>query len=76
MKLYLITNPGFNKEDRTELAHREFAGSQADARKARIAEEANYKDMKPKDRPVVTVTDVEVPTDKAGLIAYLNELVK
>ena len=76
MKLYLITNPGFENEDRTELAHREFAGSQADARKARIAEEANHKELKKDKRPVITVTEVDVPTHKGGLIDFLNELVK
>jgi hypothetical protein len=75
MKLYLITNPGLENEDRTELSHREYAGTQADARKVRITEEAHYKDMKPKDRPTVAVEEVDVPTDKAGLLAYLNKLV-
>ena len=31
--------------------------------------------MKPKDRPTVAVEEVDVPTDKAGLLAYLNKLV-
>ena len=53
----------------------QFAGSQADARKARIEFEAPFKHLKPKDRPEVTVEEVEVPTDKKGLIEYLNELV-
>lgn len=75
MKLYLITNPGLENEDRTELPHREYAGTQADARKVRIAEEAQYKDMKPKDRPEVEVEEVNIPTDKPGLLAYLNKLV-
>lgn len=34
-----------------------------------------FKHLKPKDRPEVTVEEVEVPTDKKGLIEYLNELV-
>lgn len=53
----------------------QFAGSQADARKARIEFEAPFKAFKPKDRPEVKVEEVEVPTDKKGLIEYLNELV-
>ena len=53
----------------------QFAGSQADARKARIELETTFKHFKPKDRPEVTVEEVEVPTNKKGLIEYLNELV-
>lgn len=74
MKLYLITNPGLAVKDFSN-PHRKYAGTQADARKVRIAEESHYKDMKPKDRPTVTVEEVDVPTDKAGLLAYLNKLV-
>lgn len=74
MKLYLITNPGLAVKDFSD-ASREYSGTQADARKVRITEEAQYKDMKPKDRPTVAVEEVDVPTDKAGLLAYLNKLV-
>ena len=74
MKLYLITNPGLAVKDFSG-PHRKYAGTQSDARKVRIAEEAHYKDMKPKDRPEVKVEEVDVPTDKAGLLAYLNKMV-
>ena len=75
MKLYKITRPihelnGADFDDMTQ-----FAGSQADARKARIELETPFKHLKPKDRPEVTVEEVEVPTDKKGLIEYLNGLV-
>lgn len=75
MKLYKITRPihELNGEDVDDMT--QFAGSQADARKARIELEAPFKALKPKDRPEVTVKEVEVPTDKKGLIEYLNELV-
>lgn len=74
MKLYKITRPihELNGEDVDDMT--QFAGSQADARKARIELEAPFKALKPKDRPEVTVKEVEVPTDKKGLIEYLNEL--
>ena len=52
----------------------EYAGTQADARKVRIAFEAPFKSLKPKERPDVAVEEVDVPTDKAGLLAYLNGL--
>lgn len=80
MKLYKITRPthtikaGERDSDDVEGVT-QFAGSQADARKARIEMEAPFKHLKPKDRPEVTVKEVEVPTDKKGLIEYLNELV-
>ena len=70
MKLYKITAPA--ADDANKIA---FAGSQADARKARIELETPFKHLKPKDRPEVTVEEVEVPTDKKGLIEYLNGLV-
>lgn len=73
MKLYKITRPAdsFNNFEGVT----QFAGSQADARKARIEFEAPFKAMKPKDRPEVTVEEVDVPTDKKGLIEFLNGLV-
>ena len=80
MKLYKITRPthtikaGERDSDDVEGVT-QFAGSQADARKTRIDFEAPFKSLKPKDRPEVTVEEVDVPTDKKGLIDFLNELV-
>lgn len=75
MKLYKVTRPihEFNDEDVDGVV--QFAGTQADARKTRIDFEAPFKSLKPKDRPEVTVEEVDVPTDKKGLIEFLNELV-
>lgn len=75
MKLYKISRPihEFNDEDVDGVV--QFAGSQADARKTRIDFEAPFKSLKPKDRPEVKVEEIDVPTDKKGLIEYLNELV-
>ena len=70
MKLYKITAPA--SDDTNKIA---FAGTQADARKVRIAFEAPFKELKPKERPDVAVEEVDVPTNKAGLLAYLNHLV-
>lgn len=75
MKLYKVTRPihEFNDEDVDGVV--QFAGTQADARKTRIDFEAPFKSLKPKDRPEVKVEEIDVPTDKKGLIEYLNELV-
>ena len=70
MKLYKITAPA--ADDTNKIV---FAGSQADARKARIDFEAPFKSLKPKDRPEVKVEEIDVPTDKKGLIDFLNGLV-
>ena len=75
MKLYKITRPTHELNGEDVAGETVFAGTQADARKTRIEFEAPFKHLKPKERPEVTVEDVEVPTDKAGLIAYLNSLV-
>lgn len=76
MKLYKITDPTPHGADGCDgVSKSKFAGSQADARKTRIEFEAPFKHLKPKDRPEVTVEEVDVPTDKAGLISYLNALV-
>lgn len=80
MKLYKITRPthtikaGERDSDDVEGVT-QFAGSQADARKGRIEFEAPFKALKPKDRPEVTVEEIDVPTDKKGLIEFLNGLV-
>lgn len=75
MKLYKVTRPihEFNDEDVDGVV--QFAGSQADARKVRIDFEAPFKSLKPKDRPEVEVEEIDVPTDKKGLIEFLNGLV-
>ena len=70
MKLYKITAPA--ADDTNKVA---FVGSQADARKARIDFEVPFKHLKPKDRPEVKVEEIDVPTDKKGLIEFLNGLV-
>ena len=75
MKLYKITRPIHEIDDEDVDGDVRFAGSQADARKTRIDFEAPFKSLKPKDRPEVTVEEVDVPTDKKGLIEFLNGLV-
>lgn len=76
MKLYKIHRPihELNGEDVDAVI--EFAGTQADARKTRMNLEEPFKNLKPKDRPNVKVVELDVPTDKKGLIEFLNELVK
>lgn len=71
MKLYKIERPAHGEFPMLV----EFAGSQADARSARLSMEEPFKALKPKDRPKVTVTELDVPTDKKGLIEALNEIV-
>ena len=75
MKLYKITRPVHELNDEDVDGDLRFAGSQADARKTRIDFEAPFKALKPKNRPEVTVEEVDVPTDKKGLIEFLNKLV-
>ena len=76
MKLYKIT-------DATgEFTHKDiicvgtgssaWAGTQSDAGKARREFEAAYKELPAAKRPRVTVEEVDVPTDKKGLLAFLN----
>ena len=75
MKLYKITRLAHTlPNDELAPGRVEYAGTQADARKVRIAFEAPFKELKPKERPDVAVEEVDVPTDKAGLLAYLNHL--
>ena len=76
MKLYKITRLAYilpNDEEIDGVV--QFVGTQADVRKVCIAFEAPFKELKPKERPDVVVEEVDVPTDKAGLLAYLNHLV-
>ena len=75
MKLYKIARPAYHQDETAVKSVTQFAGSQADARKARIELEAPFKALKPKGRPEVKVIELDVPTDKKGLIEFLNELV-
>jgi hypothetical protein len=81
MKLYKITSPYYEFADKvltgsddavTAPRVTEWAGTQADARKIRIGYEEQFKEIKPLKRPKVTVEEVDVPTDKAGLLGFLN----
>ena len=73
MKLYKVISPAYEWTDgEVTKAAVEWAGTQADARKARIAFEQPFKDIKPAKRPRVEVEEVDVPTDKQGLLAWLN----
>lgn len=77
MKLYKITLKEHSDPDGVSYpGDIKFAGSQADARSVRLNFEEPFKPMKPKARPEVTVIELDVPTDKKGLIEFLNELVK
>ena len=77
MNLYKVTSPAHNfgteAEPDINKAATEWHGTQADARKARIAFEVPFKDIKPAKRPRVEVEEVDVPTNKAGLLVWLNE---
>lgn len=76
MKLYKITRPVSSIPNDGDLdAVTRFEGTQADARATRIELEAPFKALKPKDRPEVTVEDIDVPTDKKGLLEFLNGMV-
>lgn len=73
MKLYLVTSPEHAFEDGPVLAKKtSWQGTQADARKARISFEEPFKEIKPLKRPKVVVEEVDVPTNKEGLLTFLN----
>jgi len=73
MKLYLVTSPEHTFEDDVILAKKtSWQGTQADARKARISFEEPFKGIKALKRPKVMVEEVDVPTNKDGLLAFLN----
>ena len=67
MKLYKTTV----KRDE-EFIRATWQGTQADARKIRIEFEQPFKEIKPLKRPKVLVEEVDVPTNKEGLLAFLN----
>ena len=64
MKLYL-TSYLDDSEDRDTDQCKVYHGTQADASKGRVA-------LKKDGMRNIETKDVDVPTDKAGLIAYLN----
>jgi len=73
MKLYRVTSPAHSFEDGLELAVKtSWQGTQADARKIRIEFEQPFKEIKPLKRPKVVVDEVDVPTNKEGLLEFLN----
>lgn len=78
MRLYKISSPShiiFGKEEPDlEIAAKiSWQGNQADARKKRIEFEEPFKEIKAMKRPKVVVEEVDIPTNKDGLLAFLNE---
>lgn len=63
MRLYLTSY----FDDETGTTGQQFDGTQADASKRR-------KTLKTQGMRDIETTDKDVPTDKAGLMAYLNKL--
>lgn len=63
MKLYAITYT----DDEQEKTYTQYVGTQADSSKLRTT-------LKKDGMTNIKAEDAEVPTDKAGLIAYLNKL--
>jgi hypothetical protein len=65
MNLYLTTYI----DDESATTKKNFTGTQSDASKMRVS-------LKKEGMRDIVTNDADVPTDKAGLMAYLNELVK
>lgn len=63
MKLYAT----IYTDGETDKSYTRFVGTQSDASKTRVA-------LKKDGMTAISTDDAEVPTDKAGLIAYLNKL--
>lgn len=76
MKGYKISAPAYHQENADEAtpAMVQWAGSQVDARHMRMALEVPMMYIKPAKRPRVTVEEIEIPTDKTGLLVFLNSL--
>jgi hypothetical protein len=78
MKLYLVTRNDHLIPDTDKCAGlhisaaSQWAGTQADARSIRIAFEEPLKEIKAAKRPKVIVDEIDVPTDKQGLLKFLN----
>jgi len=67
MKLYL-TSYIDDTEGRDTANCKQFTGTLSDASKSRVA-------LKKEGMRDIKTEDVDVPTDKTGLMAYLNKLV-
>lgn len=73
MRLYLVTRPA-------PFWKRVYCSTGADATQERMAQFAGLRNSPDEDAATIkksdiTVEQVDVPTDKAGLLAYLNDLV-
>lgn len=78
MKLYKITDANGRYEHKDLVLVGEgrsvWAGTQSDAGKARREFEAYWKELPSTKRPRVTVEEVDVPTNKPGLLEFLNNI--
>ncbi len=76
MKLYRIPNATGNYIHKDLVIEGDgrvvWAGNQADAGRARREFEAQYKELPAPKRPKIIVEEIDVPTSKTELLAWLN----
>ena len=72
MRAYTVTHPGIPQDDGDTKPFLRYAGSQSEAAgvKRDLWEEKRDTRIKRND---ISIDEVEIPTNKAGLIPWLNE---
>lgn len=72
MRAYTVTHPGLPMKDGDTTPFLQYAGTQSDAADVKRKLWDDHRDSGIK-RGDIEVTEVEIPTDKKGLISWLND---
>ena len=73
MRCYTVTHPGLPTKDGDSKPFKQFAGTQGDAAAVKRDLWEEHRDGGKVKRNDIAIDEVDVPTDKKGLISWLNE---
>ena len=73
MRAYTVTHPGLPQKDGDTKPFCKYAGKQADAAEIKRDLWDEHRDSGKVKRNDIAIDEIEIPTDKAGLISWINE---
>jgi len=73
MRAYTVTHPGLPVKDGDTKPFLQYAGTQGDAAAVKRDLWDQHRDAGSVKRNDIAIDEVEIPTDKKGLISWINE---
>jgi hypothetical protein len=73
MRAYTVTHPGLPAKDGDTKPFLRYAGKQSDAADIKRDLWEEHRDDGKVKRNDIAIDEIEIPTDKAGLISWIND---